>query len=547
MDKKDFDIAAAARQENFSLLYPDAASQDASYQNKTGLGEETASQLELYTLLDLSSSEIGRFFTTDPVVIRYRQETFADLVAIPALCDTLIRMLPFLHDIMDLRRMYSDTAVGDSYLYSISEIEIYTSLMSMLQEELLPYREQVSSPALQHFTQRISLLTESDYYKNLTEKLQQLSSRVRDIRSVTVGVNLDDKLFPSSAGVLSVNSDRFKSGDFFNKVMRLDFKDDDMTCIANLIPFQKNQNENQQMALMNAFHNAIADIFKTSIRSWKRTVQYYVLDNTDFLLQMMPEIEFVTKATQLIRELQAQGCPLCTPEILDTNMQQNYFRTKGLCNPVIALKTDETQVPNDFTFDSDAMIYVITGPNRGGKSVLTCAVGHAFAMAQLGLPVCAEEAILSPCDQIFTHFPTGSEDTVEKGRLGEECARLNAILDNVTSQSLVLLDESLSSTGSYEGAYIASEVLAGFSLVGCRLIFSTHLHDLAASVEEINQKCIPMGGVPIDNMVAEVCDDGRRTFRIIRKKPDGKSYAKDIADKYGLSFDTICKKIKRNI
>ena len=47
-------------------------------------------------------------------------------------------------------------------------------------------------------------------------------------------------------------------------------------------------------------------------------------------------------------------------------------------------------------------------------------------------------------------------------------------------------------------------------------------------------------------MVAEVAEDGRRTFRVIRKKPDGKSYAKDIADKYGLSFAQICKKIYKN-
>ncbi len=542
MEEKEQDFAAELS--DISLLYPDAQTQAASYQSAPGLPHDSAEQLELYNLIDLSSGEIGSFFTTDARVIQYRQKTFADLTAYPVLCDILVRMLPFLYDITELRKMYSETAVGDSYLYSISEIEIYTSLMSMLQEELLPFRDQVTSPALQNLTKRISLLTESKYYKNLTEKLNSLASRVRDIRSVTIGVNLDARMFPESAGVLSVNSDRFKSGEFFDKVMRLDFKNDDKTCIASLIPFHKGQNENQQMAMMNAFNNAIADVFKTSIRSWKRAVQYYVLDNTDFLLHMIPEIEFVTKGAALIRELQERGCPLCIPEIRDTS--ENIFQAKGLCNPVIAAKTDSALISNDITFDSSAMIYVITGPNRGGKSVLTCSVGHAFAMAQLGLPVCAEKVVMSPCDHIFTHFPTGSEDTVEKGRLGEECARLDAIFDKVTANSLVLLDESLSSTGSYEGAYIASEVLAGFSMVGCRLIFSTHLHDLAAAVDQINQTCIPRGGVPIDNMVAEVAEDGRRTFRVLRKNPDGKSYAKDIADKYGLSFDQICQKIHKN-
>ena len=103
---------------------------------------------------------------------------------------------------------------------------------------------------------------------------------------------------------------------------------------------------------------------------------------------------------------------------------------------------------------------------------------------------------------------------------------------------------SLSSTGSFEGAYIASEVLAALSLIGCRGIFSTHLHDLAASVEKINADCLPQGGVRIDNLVAEITD-GRRSFRILRKMPDGKSYARDIAEKYGLSLDRLLSKIKK--
>ena len=166
-------------------------------------------------------------------------------------------------------------------------------------------------------------------------------------------------------------------------------------------------------------------------------------------------------------------------------------------------------------------------------------------MAQLGLPVCADSCVISPCDEIFTHFPTGSEDTIDKGRLGEECARLAAIFEQVTEDSLVLLDESLSSTGSFEGAYIAAEVLQGFSMVKCRGIFSTHLHDLAASVDSINETCLPKGGVRIDNLVAAI-EKGSRSFKILRERPDGKSYARDIADKYGLSIDKIMEKVRKN-
>ena len=81
-------------------------------------------------------------------------------------------------------------------------------------------------------------------------------------------------------------------------------------------------------------------------------------------------------------------------------------------------------------------------------------------------------------------------------------------------------------------------------MVGCRAIFSTHLHDLAASVDSINDTCIPQGGVRIDNLVADI-EKGSRSFKILRKKPDGKSYARDVAEKYGLSFEKIMKKIKK--
>ena len=83
---------------------------------------------------------------------------------------------------------------------------------------------------------------------------------------------------------------------------------------------------------------------------------------------------------------------------------------------------------------------------------------------------------------------------------------------------------------------------------GCninRACGSTHLHDLAASVDRINADCVPKGGVKIDNMVAAI-DEGTRSFKVRRAKPDGKSYARDIAEKYGLSFDKILTKIEKN-
>ncbi len=529
---------------DISLLYPDGDSlrRHMLGRENARLSPVTAEQLELGFLMDLKSCDFSSFYTCDPEVILYRQDTFEDLLNNPALGNVLLKMIPLLSDITELRKMSADSiASTESYLYSITEVELYTSLLELLRENLLPMASGFKSEAFIRFAQRINTLTSSEYYQDLNRRLAELTSRVREIKSVTIGVNFDSQLRVDRAGVLSINNEYFKSGELLDKMLRLDFKNDEMTCIAPLVAFKKGQSDNQQMALANAFNAAITDVFRQSIRSWKSVIQHYVLENTDFLIRMMPEIEFVTKATSLLLKLKERGCPLCHPVIRP--MSEKAFDAKGLCNPIVAMKLEGLVVPNDFAFDEDGMIYVLTGPNRGGKSVITCAVGLAFVMAQLGLPVCADSCALSPADEIFTHFPTGSEDTIDKGRLGEECARLSTIFEEVTADSLVLLDESLSSTGSFEGAYIASEVLQGFSLAKCRGIFSTHLHDLAASVDSINEATRAKGGVRIDNLVAAI-KDGSRSFKILREKPDGKSYARDIADKYGLSLDKILKKIK---
>lgn len=530
---------------DISLLYPDADTL-----RRHMLGEEnarlshiTTEQLELDYLMDLKTCDFGSFYTCDPEVILYRQDTFGDMIENPELSHILLKMIPLLNDITELRRMSSDSAAStEAYLYSITEVELYTSLLDLLRDNLIPLAPKFKSTAFRRFAERINTLTGSEYYKNLNDQLKELTSRVREIKSVTIGVNFDSQLRASRAGVLSINNEYFKSGELLDKMLRLDFKNDEMTCIAPLIPFKKGQSDNQQNALANAFNGAINDVFRQSIRSWKKVIQHYVLENTDFLIRLMPEIEFVTKATELLMRLKERGCPLCHPVIKP--MSEKAFDAKGLCNPIVAMKLDAPVVPNDFRFDEDGMIYVLTGPNRGGKSVITCAVGIAFVMAQLGLPVCADSCVISPCDEIFTHFPTGSEDTIDKGRLGEECSRLSAIFEEVTEDSLVLCDESLSSTGSFEAAYIASEVLQGFSMARCRGVFSTHLHDLAASVDSINASCVPNGGVKIDNLVAAI-EKGSRSFKILREKPDGKSYARDIAEKYGLSLDKIMTKIKK--
>ena len=528
-----------------SLIFPDEASKKRHYEgnNTPKIDMFVLDELGLLEFFELKNSELDEYFTSDVAVIKHRLSVFEDMLRFPQISTTLNKLIPILTDILELRRLEADMGETESYLESITEIELYISSISTLNEGLAPIKDSLQSNALSTLANRISELAESDYYKELNAKLSELTNRVRDIKSVTIGVNLDSQLRPSSAGVLSINSESFRSGDVLEKILRLNFKDDEYTCIANLVPFTKRQSENQKTALALAFNSAINDVYRQSLRSWKRIVQSYVLENTDFLLDLMPEIEFLVKGTAFLRELSEAGLYLCQPEIAEG--EEIVFEAEELYNPCVALKVDYDIVTNDLKMArDDALIYVLTGPNRGGKSVITCAIGLSVALMQLGMFVPAKRARISVSDGIFTHFPTGADDTIDKGRLGEECARLGEIFDLASAKSLVLLDESLSSTGSFEASYIAAEVLAGLSRMGCRCLFSTHLHELASEIDEINERTSAEGGARIDTLVAGI-EDGKRSFKIFRQKPDGKSYARDIADKYGLSYESIVKKLQK--
>ena len=386
----------------FSLIYPDETSR------KRHDSGESVPDIDLFTLqelgmleaLSLKNSDLSSFFTTDPAVMKYRIATFDDMMRCEELTVMLNRLVPVLNDIMELRRLEADSGDPNDYLSSITEIELYVSSVDILHTALTKVKGEVHSPAFTALTELVTKLAESDYYRELNQKLSELTQRVREIKSVTIGVNLDAQLRPSSAGVLSINPESFKSGDVLDKILRLNFKNDAYTCIANLVPFGKKQSDNQKMALSLAFNSAINDVYKSSLRSWKKIVQTYVLENTEFLLNLMPEFEFLVRGTQMLKRLRDKGCALSIPDIRP--MEERAFSATALYNPCVALKIEDEIVPNDIVFDENATVYVLTGPNRGGKSVITCAVGLAQVMLQLGMYIPAEQAVISPVDGIYT-------------------------------------------------------------------------------------------------------------------------------------------------
>ena len=157
-------------------------------------------------------------------------------------------------------------------------------------------------------------------------------------------------------------------------------------------------------------------------------------------------------------------------------------------------------------------------------------------------------AKISPVDGIYTHFPVEEAPHMESGRFGEEAKRLADIFEHATRHSLILLNESLTSTSEGEGLYVAQDIVRALSKLGVRVIFATHLHTLAEQIDALNGEI--QGDSRLISMVATVTGLGenghgvKRTYKVIPAPPMGNSYARDIASRYGISYEKIMAKLE---
>ncbi len=153
-------------------------------------------------------------------------------------------------------------------------------------------------------------------------------------------------------------------------------------------------------------------------------------------------------------------------------------------HPVIEqqLPIDEPYIANDVFLDSeDQQIIILTGPNMAGKSALLRQTALIVLMAQVGAFVPAKSAKIGVVDKIFTRV--GASDNISQGEstFMVEMHEAASILNNVSSRSLVLLDEIGRGTSTYDGISIAwamVEYLHENPQGQAKTLFATHYHEL---------------------------------------------------------------------
>jgi DNA mismatch repair protein MutS len=220
------------------------------------------------------------------------------------------------------------------------------------------------------------------------------------------------------------------------------------------------------------------------------------------------------------------------PELTD----ENSLHIVNGRHPVVEQALSETRfVPNDVTFDDEARVLIITGPNMAGKSTYLRQVALIVLMAQIGSFVPAERAQIGLVDRIFTRI--GAQDDIATGQstFMVEMVETANILHHATSRSLIVLDEIGRGTSTYDGLSIAwsvVEYIHNHPRLRAKTLFATHYHELIQLADHLPH---------VRNYNVAVAEEGDKVVFLHHIVPGGadRSYGIHVAQLAGLPKPVI--------
>ena len=270
--------------------------------------------------------------------------------------------------------------------------------------------------------------------------------------------------------------------------------------------------------------NALARLHPEDFLAFKAFYARYGQSFDESILSYRYELNFYLEAAKLLDRVRNAGLPLCWPTI----SQEKQFRIQGLRD--ISLLHKETDIiPNDAEFTREEPFFFLTGANGGGKTTFLRSLGIAVLLFLSGCPICADTAILWPPENVFTHFPQDERFEAD-GRFADEQRRVKAILEQHNGNSLILLNETYSTTNEELAVACTLELAEKLKNSGSFVLYITHQHGLEAAE------------VPFLSVIVDEGDDNRRTYRIARRKEAAGSYAADILRRYSLDREGLSRR-----
>ncbi|MCM1524210.1 MAG: DNA mismatch repair protein MutS [Ruminococcus sp.] len=483
---------------------------------------------------------------TDRDTAEYRLDALEDVLYNPRLSPALHKIIRTLLDsehrnIPGMASPDSFTALSDC----IDALELYIYCMDDMHELYLSHKENIRSAAFSELfdgmEERYSSEEFSDMKKDVAEIKKAFSER---IRSVTVAINFNAEMRPVSAGITGWSDKPVaEKPSVFDRLFYKNNAFSQICAKGKMRTDQPDENgfvNEADRALFKAL-GKLTDFYMNSLASAVRSYERLEYGRVSMLED---QLDIYDGVARIVTAARSRGIKMCRPRL---DGAPRTAEIKGLFDPCFFFKAaaadtdareDALIVRNDISMNGENGFFILTGANNGGKTTFVRAAGLCFLMGQTGFYVPAESCVIGMADHIFTHFPKEEETGINASRFTTEIKDMKTIIDLITENSLLLMNESIQSTTPKECGEIAEELVRIFCIIGVRGIFATHITELALKCAEIaaDPDC---RSIPV-SIVADIDpSNGKRLYKIRKGEPLIRSYAQDIFRAAGINAEEI--------
>jgi len=229
-----------------------------------------------------------------------------------------------------------------------------------------------------------------------------------------------------------------------------------------------------EAAILDGVAELFSDIFQSLDDYFNRNENY--LD--DILIVFNREIQFYIAYLQYIAKIKQARLKFCYPEISDTIKDVYNYEGFDVALAYKLVKENASVVCNDFYLRDKERIVIVSGPNQGGKTTFARTFGQLHYLANLGCPVPGKEARLFVFDKLFTHIEKAEDIKNLHSKLENDLVRLHNILNESTPNSIIILNEILSSTTLHDAIFLSKKIMEKITQSDVLCVWVTFIDEL---------------------------------------------------------------------